>query len=75
MKNSINDHFKRESKIMIWLFIIPFIIGFIIMLIYPYFSHEIKIDSCLDSGGSFNYETCECDYKNSHKNKVNHQCK
>lgn len=31
-------------------------------------------DICLDSGGSYNYEICECDYELSHPYKKVHQC-
>lgn len=33
-----------------------------------------KADSCLDSGGSYNYQECECDYKISHEYSKVHQC-
>lgn len=36
---------------------------------------ESKIDSCLDHGGSFNYEKCECDFKEGHEYKEAHSCK
>lgn len=32
-------------------------------------------DMCMDSGGSYNYETCTCDYENSQPYKETHQCK
>ena len=35
---------------------------------------ESKIDSCLDQGGSFNYEKCECDFKENHEYKESHSC-
>ncbi len=38
--------------------------------IYP----SVVIDSCLDSGGSFDYEKCECDYTNSHPFIKNDNC-
>ena len=33
------------------------------------------IDGCLDSGGSFDYESCTCDYKTNHPYKEEHQCR
>ena len=33
------------------------------------------IDSCLDSGGSYNYLECECDYTVNHPYIAEHQCK
>jgi len=37
-------------------------------------SHESQVDACLDNGGSFNYESCSCDYKISHKFIADHIC-
>lgn len=36
------------------------ILGFIGYFSYSYFSTELAIDRCLDSGGAFNYQTNEC---------------
>lgn len=36
---------------------------------------ETKVDSCLDHGGSFDYEKCECDFKVNHEYKESHICK
>ena len=33
-----------------------------------------KVDSCLDSGGSYNYDKCECDFNISHPYKEKHNC-
>lgn len=33
-----------------------------------------EIDACLDDGGSFNYEKCECDFNGSHDYKDDHSC-
>lgn len=35
---------------------------------------ESAIDACLDNGGSFNYEQCECDFDKSHEYKESHSC-
>ncbi len=37
-------------------------------------SHESQVDACLDNGGSFNYQSCSCDYKMSHEFLVDHIC-
>jgi hypothetical protein len=74
MSNSINTHFKRESKIMFLLFAAPFIMGVIVIIYYSLFAGNPKIDRCLDSGGSFNYESCQCDYKKNHKYIEDHKC-
>ena len=49
----------------------------VILLIPPLLAGcaESKIDSCLDRGGSFNYEKCECDFKVNHEYKESHSCK
>jgi hypothetical protein len=33
-----------------------------------------QIDRCLDSGGSFDYQACSCDYEVSHTHMEDHQC-
>ena len=33
-----------------------------------------SIDACLDSGGSFNDENCECDYTENHAPLAEHSC-
>ncbi|MFT7056582.1 MAG: hypothetical protein ACJAR3_002218 [Roseivirga sp.] len=43
---------------MIWLFLSPLIIGFLVAIIFPNIMNLSKIDSCLDLGGSFDYESC-----------------
>ena len=64
-----------DSKIMIFLFVAPIAIGIIVAIAYPYLSLHIKVDKCFDSGGSFNYESCKCDYKENHRFIEEHQCK
>jgi hypothetical protein len=71
---NINTHFIRENKILLWLFVAPFVIGAIVTILYSYFSVATVVDTCLDSGGSFNYEACNCDYKNTHDFKESHSC-
>lgn len=45
--------------------VLVFIIGI------PFFD---QVDACLDSGGSYNYQQCECDYSVSHSFSKEHQC-
>ena len=35
---------------------------------------DLKIDKCLDDGGSFNYEKCVCDFESNHQSKSTHNC-
>jgi len=74
MKNSINKHFKRESKIMLWFLFLPLILGIIAAFLLPFIQFHLDVDKCLDAGGAFNYATCECDFKQSHQYDENHQC-
>ena len=75
---NINRHFKRESKILIGLFLaIPFM-GLLAALIVPKILHTrqtIKVEKCLDNGGSFNYQNCECDFKENHAYTEKHICR
>ena len=75
MINNINNHFSGESKILVWIIVAPLVTGVLIAIVYPYISNNFTIDECLDNGGSFDYEACECDYTDSHEFKVNHECK
>jgi hypothetical protein len=70
----INNLLKNESKIMLFLLAGPLIIGLIVAFVFPLIHKASSIDSCLDAGGSFNYESCECDFKNSHKVPEIHKC-
>lgn len=47
----------------------------IVALVVDGSSFKSKVDSCLDSGGSFDYQSCTCDYKSSHVFQEVHQCK
>ena len=38
------------------------------------FNGSVAVDTCLDSGGSFNYKTCTCDYEVNHPYIEKHQC-
>ncbi len=33
-----------------------------------------KIDSCLDAGGSYDYDQCECNFNTTHPYKEQHDC-
>jgi hypothetical protein len=70
----INSLFKNESKIMLFLLAGPLIIGLIVAVVFPLIHKASSIDSCLDTGGSFNYELCECDFKKSHTVPEVHKC-
>ena len=74
-KPDINIHFKRESKIMIWVCLAPILIGLFFSFLLPYILPVTKTDICLDNGGSFDYENCRCDYSNNHPVKEKHLCK
>ena len=43
----------------------------IVIIMLFFLSLKIKscttVDSCLDKGGSYNYDVCECDFGKSHK--------
>ena len=47
----------------------------IVALVVDASSFESKVDACLDSGGSFDYQACICDYKSSHPFQQRDQCK
>ena len=73
--HSINNLFKNENKIILFLIAGPIVIGLMLTFILPLTHKFDSIDSCLDKGGSFNYELCECDFQISHPVPENHKCK
>jgi hypothetical protein len=53
-------------------------LGLPVLIVYwVFFTDSVakNVDACLDSGGSFNYQSCECDYELSHLYIEKHQCK
>ena len=50
----------------------------IVIIILIFLSLKIKscatVDSCLDKGGSYNYEVCKCDFDKSHKSTEINTC-
>lgn len=71
----INKLFKNESKIMLFVLAGPFVIGLALVFLLPLLYNESSVNSCLDSGGSFNYESCECDFNKSHIVPKQHSCR
>jgi len=59
---------------MIWIFLAPLVIGIAALIIIPLVLEKSNIDRCLDQGGSFNYESCSCDYQKAHPYKSKHDC-
>ena len=51
---------------MIGSFLALVVIGLLAGVAGPWILDYIAVDRCLDSGGSFNYEACACDFENNH---------
>lgn len=71
----INKHFRREPKVMIAIMVLPIVFGLFLAMILPSLFKGSQIDSCLDNGGSFNYEKCSCDFEKNHIVIEKHQCR
>lgn len=71
----INKLLRNESKIILFVLAGPFIIGLVLIFLLPLLYNESSIDTCLDAGGSFNYESCECDFNTSHIVPNQHNCR
>jgi hypothetical protein len=59
--NGISRHFLREAKIMAalpWALILLAVLG---ALLIPRIIQFVKVDRCLDRGGSFNYQAHVCE--------------
>ena len=66
-------YFKTEAKFMIGLPILILSIALAVPVLRSMFVNS-TVDSCLDAGGSFDYQSCQCDFKQSHKSKAEHSC-
>jgi hypothetical protein len=65
----VMGHFEREAKLNLALLVIPIVIGLVATLIGVFVFHAIdsvRIDQCLDRGGSYNYGAGKCDFAESH---------
>lgn len=60
---------------MVLILVAPLLIGLLVAFLIPIFRSESEIDSCLDSGGSFNYKECKCDFKLNHTKPEKNECK
>lgn len=54
---SINDHLKAEGKLPILWFAIVLAVALFTILVAPWIEKQLAIDRCLDSGGSYDYES------------------
>ncbi len=67
---------RKILKLVGYLLGVVLVLGFFLIAVSLILDWLMPVaDSCLDSGGSYNYETCSCDYENSHPYKELHQCK
>ena len=53
--------FHREAKIMLWLFILVLVVGFLAAMLVPRVITFIEVDRYLGAGGTFNYEKRSCE--------------
>ena len=52
-------------------------LGVPFLFVYVVLSHRFglgSVDTCLDSGGSYDYIQCECDYGSNHPVLEDHEC-
>ncbi len=56
----IPDRFKKEAKLMFLIPLALIIFGILVSLFVPKISRQLDIDSCLDSGGRYDYENEKC---------------
>ena len=46
----------------------------LVVIIYSNIIFQTRVDTCLDAGGSYNYQNCSCDFELSHQyDKAHHQ--
>lgn len=58
------NHFKREAILMTLYPLIIFLMLVIAIVVYAIKEH-LKVDSCLDAGGAFDYELQKCKFDNA----------
>jgi len=56
----ISNHFRREAKLMIGIFLFMLLPGLLAAVFVPKIKQFFAVDSCLDSGGAFDYNTHTC---------------
>lgn len=56
----IPDRFKKEAKLMFLIPLVLIVFGILAALFVPKISRQIDIDSCLDTGGKYDYEIDKC---------------
>lgn len=64
------SHFQREAKLQ-WLIPASILIIALLATVFGSLCHPglqaLRVDACLDSGGSFDYESGQCDHERSHR--------
>lgn len=60
-EKGISGHLRREAKIMIWFVVTVLLVGIATVVVVPRIKEFLGVDRCLDSGGSFNKKTHECE--------------
>lgn len=64
---SAMGHFEREARS--WVSLAPILIGLLLGVLGTFafsFVEAVRIDRCLDLGGSYDYESQKCDLASSH---------
>ena len=57
----VSGHFSREAKLMLGLVLVVVVLGLSMAVVWPRISMFLAVDRCLDSGGSFNYNSNQCE--------------
>jgi hypothetical protein len=61
----INDHFRREGKLMLAFPAILCVMALLAALVLPPILHWIEVDDCFDRGGAFDQDRGVCIYGDS----------
>ena len=64
----------RKGQRVFVAFVVAVLVGLALAWAQPKVEGFLLVDGCLDRGGSFNYELCECDLAVGHPRLENHQC-
>lgn len=73
--SNIDTYWKKgEPKLKTIILIVSMFASIFALWSIPKVVFYFEVDKCLDSGGSYNYNQCECDYQSDHEFKEYHEC-
>lgn len=60
------SRFKRAAQLNLFGFVAFVAVSLLIAFLVVTLREQLRIDACLDSGGSYDYDAGRCDHRESH---------